>query len=168
MTQQPSTPALHEMVGHLRPLLGTWRGQGTGSYPTIETFDYLEEVSFGHVGKPFLAYGQKTRHAKTDLPLHAESGYIRAVADNGLEVVLAHPTGILESLGGSVDAPGSGLLVLDLHSVAVSGTATAVEVKETTRRIEIDGDTLTYDISMAAAGQPLTHHLRAELTRVVD
>ncbi|MEM7276262.1 MAG: FABP family protein [Actinomycetota bacterium] len=161
-------PPLHEAVEPLRFLLGTWRGAGVGSYPTIDDFRYVEEITFGHVGKPFLAYGQKTRHAETDLPLHAESGYWRPVGGGlapGVEVVLAHPTGLLESLAGSFQ-PGDGGGTLDLRCQTVVGTATAVEVVETTRRFVVHGDTLTYDVAMAAAGQPLTHHLSAELHRV--
>lgn len=160
-------PAVHELVEPLRALLGTWRGSGAGEYPTIESFTYDEEVVFGHVGKPFLAYGQKTKNAVTGLPLHAENGFFRPVGGSGgsdLEVVMAHPTGILESLVGSFESDQSSL-VLTLRSAAVSGTATSVAVSEVTRRIEIAGDVLQYDIAMAAAGQPLTHHLSATLRR---
>ncbi|AMC86932.1 Putative transposase [Mycobacterium tuberculosis] len=38
----------------LSPLLGSWAGRGAGKYPTIRPFEYLEEVVFAHVGKPFL------------------------------------------------------------------------------------------------------------------
>jgi hypothetical protein len=143
-------------------LLGTWSGSGSGSYPTIETFSYLEEVTFGHVGKPFLAYSQKTRDAETGLPLHAEAGYWRPAGDGGLEVVLAHPSGILELQLGSFDGA-----VVELRSSAVLGTPTAKDVSEVHRRFELvdGGQTLRYDLSMAAVGYPLTHHLSAELHR---
>ena len=162
-------PPLHEALEPLRFLLGTWRGAGAGSYPTIADFGYLEEITFGHVGKPFLAYGQKTRHAETNLPLHAESGYWRSTGGGptpDVELVLAHPTGILESLAGTFEPTASGGIIT-LACPAVTRTATAVDVGETTRRFAIDGDTLTYDVAMAAVGVPLTHHLSAELHRVV-
>jgi len=166
MTDLPGPPP-HEAVQPLAFLLGTWRGVGEGSYPTIDDFPYVEEITFGHVGKPFLAYAQKTRHGETDRPLHAETGYWRPVgppAEGALEVVLAHPTGLLESLAGRFTASVGGG-TFELSCPRVVATDTAVEVTATERRITVDGDTLTYELSMAAVGQPMTHHLAATLTR---
>lgn len=44
-------PPLHPFVAPLSYLLGTWRGQGEGEYPTIPSFGYGEELRFSHSGK---------------------------------------------------------------------------------------------------------------------
>lgn len=144
----------------LQFLVGTWAGEGHGTYPTIEPFDFTEEVTFEAVaGKPFLVYRQRTRHATEGRPLHAESGFWRWT-DNGLEVVLSHAFGISEILEGRLDGR-----VIELASRALVGTTTAKSVEATTRRFSQDGDELSYDVAMAAVGRPLTHHLHATLHR---
>ena len=102
---------LHPAVAHLAPLLGTWRGGGRGDYPTIEAFDYTEEVTIGHAGKPFLAYSQRTKSADGS-PLHAECGYWRPDGDRGLEMLVVHPSGIGEMLVGEVTETHYGLLLV--------------------------------------------------------
>lgn len=102
---------LHPAVEHLAPLLGTWRGGGRGDYPTIEPFEYTEEVTIGHVGKPFLAYGQRTKGVD-GAPLHAESGYLRPAGHGGLELLIVHPSGIAEVLVGEVTDTHFGLVIM--------------------------------------------------------
>lgn len=159
-----TAPEPHPSIAHLTGLLGTWRGKGTGVYPTIETFDYFEEVTFGHVGKPFIAYTQKTRHAETDLPLHAESGYLRPVGESGVEFVVAQPTGIMELHEGTVRPAEDGLSV-ELSSTSIPRTATAVLVEHVDRVVTVEADTMTYRLDMAAVGLELQHHLSATLQR---
>jgi len=171
---------LHPAVSHLAPLLGTWRGAGRGDYPTIEAFEYTEEVTIGHAGKPFLAYNQRTKGAD-GTPLHAECGYWRPAGERGLELLLAHPSGIAEVLVGEVTETHYGLLVV-LQAAAGSGAGegpenrvgpagrvflapTAKQVDATERRISVDGDVMRYEVHMAAVGEPLIPHLEATLHR---
>lgn len=156
---------LHPDVIDLAPLLGTWEGSGSGEYPTIDDFSYLESVTFGHVGKPFIAYTQRTRHPESGLPMHAESGYWRVPAAGRLEIVMAQPTGLTEIYEGSITRRGD-VLVLDGASISVGATSTAKEVTLTERTFEIIGDELRYTFRMAAVGQRLQHHLAATLHRV--
>lgn len=151
---------MHPAIVPLAFLVGTWEGTGAGEYPTIESFPYWERITFvPGPDKPFLAYTQVTRHGMTGLPLHAESGYVR-LADGEVEWVIAQPTGLTEILSGLLD--GSSFTLAG----AVHRTASAVEVSATQRSLAVEEGVLTYDLSMEAVGQPMTHHLSARLTRV--
>lgn len=159
---------LHPDIAVLDPLLGTWTGHGRGEYPTIDPFEYEESVTFGHVGKPFVAYQQKTMASDDGRPLHAETAYWRIPSEGLAEIVVAHPTGITEILEGFAAPNSAGdtdTLIIDVRSTAIAATASAKEVSRTERTFEVTGDVLRYTMRMAAVGQPLTHHLSATLHR---
>lgn len=157
-------PELHADVAALACLLGRWSGEGEGRYPTIEPFSYREEISFGHNGKPFLAYRQATVRVDTGVPSHAEVGYLRGVGGGRVELVLAHPTGVAEVAEGTAELTADGVVVR-LRSTNVTGTATAKDVRSIERSLTVAGDVLHYDLAMGAVGQPHQHHLHAELHR---
>jgi hypothetical protein len=158
-------PQLHPDVAVLAPLLGTWEGSGTGEYPTIDEFAYFESITFSHVGKPFVAYTQRTRHPETSAPMHAETGYLRVPRPGSVEIVMAQPTGLAEIYEGAV-VGGDTPLVIDARSTSINATPTAKEVTITERTISVTGDDLHYTFRMAAVGQPLQHHLSATLHRL--
>lgn len=162
------TADLHPDLAALAGLVGTWHGRGHGDYPTIEAFDYLEQVTFGHVGKPFLAYSQRTRHAVSDQPLHAEAGYLRpGDGRDVVELVIAQPTGITEVHTGTLEIE-DGRVVVDVRCDAPGLTPTARRVTAVRRRMLVDGDVLAYDLWMGHADTPETHHLAAMLHRQED
>jgi nitrobindin-like protein len=150
---------LHPDVESIAFLLGTWKGEGKGEYPTIQPFEYGEEVRFWNVpGKPFLLYTQRTWTLHDDQPRHSEMGYWRPSAGGRLEIVLAHPTGIVEIQEGTVQGER-----IQVGSTLVGLTSTAKEVTRLERTFELRDGVLAYEVRMAAVGQPLQGHLRAEL-----
>ncbi|OBK49537.1 peroxynitrite isomerase [Mycobacterium sp. 1081908.1] len=157
-------PELHPDLEALAPLLGTWAGRGSGFYPTIQPFEYVEEVVFSHVGKPFLAYGQKTKAVADGRPLHAETGYLRVPRPGAVEMILAHPNGITEIETGTFTVT-DGRIEVELSSSAIGLAPSAKEVTALGRSVRIDGDELSYTLRMGGVGQPLQDHLVAVLHR---
>ena len=158
---------LLEVLEPVRAFLGTWRGSGTGVYPTIEPFEFREETQFWHAGKPILGYPQRTGLVRSGAPAHAESGFWRAVGGpdpdgrTPVEAVIAHPSGISELLVGAATEGR-----LQVGAGTVTRTPTAKEVTAVERTMTVIGDELTYEVHMAAVGQPLQLHLTATLHRV--
>ena len=151
----------HPLLGQIAFLVGTWTGSGHGVYPTIESFDYDEEITIAPLGpKPVLRYSQLTWNPGTREPMHSEIGYIRPTNDDAAELVIAQPTGITEIHSGPV----SGSRVT-FRTVSVGRAPTAKEVTTVERRIEVTGDRLDYELWMGAVGQPHQIHLEARLKR---
>ena len=158
----PSDPALHPDVAALSFLLGTWRGTGEGQYPTVDPFRYGEEMTFTHVGDPFLAYEQRSWSLEDGAPLHFERGFLRG--GEGIELVLAHPLGIVEVSTGTLSG-GGGARVLDLASATMAHTPTGDRVTALRRHLEVEGNAMVYTLDMGMEQVPLSPHLRAELRR---
>jgi THAP4-like, heme-binding beta-barrel domain len=154
-------PAVHPDVEPLAFLLGTWKGEGAGWWPTTEAFRYGEEMTFEHVGDPFLMYSQRSWLVADGSPLHFERGFFRPAGPGRLEIVLAHPLGIVEVAEGTVSGS-----VVDVASTTVTFTRTGSPVTELRRRMEATDGVLTYRLDMAMRDVELTRHLLGELTRV--
>ena len=163
-----SLPAGFDLDPALEPvrfLLGRWEGAGVVGYPTIESANFGQEISFSHNGKPFLIYTSRTWLLAEDgtigRPLAMESGFWRPQRGGGLEVVLAHPTGITEIYLGQISGT-----KIEMATDAVVRTATAKEVTAGTRLYGLIGADLGWAYDMAAVGQPLQSHVSAQLKRV--
>jgi hypothetical protein len=155
---------LHPLCGPVVWLLGTWQGNGHGDYPTIDGYQFGQELVFQQDGRPFLHYfsrswilddeGNKIREGAQ------ETGFLRCLPEGQLELVLSHNTGFTEIWYG-VAAAGK----MELHTAGVGFTETAKEVTAGHRLYgNVEGD-LLYAYDMEAMGQPLQPHLWARLQR---
>lgn len=159
-------------LAHLSWLIGRWGGIGEGGYPTTEPFRYEQVVEFASDGRAFLEYrsiswivdesNARVRRAAT------ESGYWRPRPDNGVEVLLAHPTGFVEVWLGRVevtamaDAAITGAR-LELTTDAIVRTESAKQVSAGHRLYGLVGGRLLSTYDMAAMGHPLSNHLAIAL-----
>lgn len=155
---------LHPNCGPIAWLLGTWRGNGHGDYPTIEKFQFGQELIFTHDGRPFFHYmsrswitdekGEKVREGAI------ETGFLRCPEPGKIEFLLVHNTGISEIWVGEA-ADGK----LDLVTDAVLRTESAKEVTAGKRLYGNVNGELMYAYDMAAEKQALQPHLWARLQR---
>ncbi|MCX5138593.1 FABP family protein [Streptomyces sp. NBC_00338] len=161
-----ASPAPHPLLEPLLGFLGNWTGRGRGEYPTLsEDFGYAQEVTFSHDGRPFLHYEARAWLLDADgrplRPSARESGWWRMQPDGRVEALITQPTGIAEILTG---VAADGTADLSTHQVALAPTAKQVDA--TRRRYTFTDDgTLDFVHDLAAVGQPLQHHLSAQLRR---
>jgi nitrobindin-like protein len=163
-------PDLHPYLLGLLPFIGVWRGRGSGEYPTIEPFEFAQELRISHDGRPVLAYESRawlvTPEGEPIRPGGREVGWWRPVVVDGratdeVEALFCTPTGIMELHVGQITG-----VRIEFSTDAVMRTATAKEVNAGHRLYGIVDRDLLYAQDMAAVGQPLTSHLAAKLTRV--
>jgi hypothetical protein len=155
---------LHPECAPIAWLLGTWRGNGHGDYPTIEPFQFGQEVIFTHDGRPFFHYmsrawivdaeGKKVRDAAI------ETGFFRPKASGELEVVMTHNTGFVEIWYGQTEGA-----KVEITTDAVARTQTAKEYTGGHRLYGLVEGDLLWAYDMAAVGQPLQPHLWGRLVR---
>lgn len=161
-----------EIPGDLHPdcaligwLLGRWEGAGVGGYPTIDDFQFGQEIEFTHNGKPFLAYTSRTWRLDEDgvpgQPLAMETGFWRPRPERQIEVLLTHPTGYAEVWIGEI-SPAK----IELRTDLVARTQSAKAYTAGHRLYGLVESDLLWAYDMAAMGQPLQSHVSARLKRV--
>jgi len=155
---------LHPDLMPLAWLVGSWRGKGRGEYPNVPGFQFAQEVSFNHDGRPFLNYFSRSwiidENNEIIRPAASEVGFWRVKENNVLEVILAHNTGIAEGWVGIVKGA---KIQLEMDQGYSSPSAKIVTAGSRLYGL-VEGELFTsYD--MAAEGQTLQAHLWSSLER---
>ncbi len=155
---------LHPDLTPIAFLLGHWHGNGRGDYPTIDAFQFGQEVAFTHDGRPFLHYFSRTWLLDDDgnevRPLALETGFMRSRPGGAIELLLTHPTGFVEIYHGAVEGA-----KIELSTDAVVRTESAKEYTAGQRLYGLVEGDLLWTFDMAAMGQELQSHIWARLTR---
>ncbi|KAK2822404.1 hypothetical protein Q5P01_022469 [Channa striata] len=154
------TVELNPALQPLDWLLGTWESDepGTGGFPTIKPFRYVESLHFSHVGQPVINFMFNAFHAETKKPLHRECGFIRMQpGTNRVAFIIAQNSGLVEIEEGELKEQ---QLSLQTHALARISFAKEPHVQQITRVFQLLPDgRLEQTVSMATDGQPLTQHL---------
>jgi hypothetical protein len=164
-------PDLHPALLGLLPFIGSWRGRGQGGYPGVEDFDFAQEITISHDGRPFLFYASRAwildPESQPVRMASREVGWWRPVTDeqgratDDMEATMCTPTGVMELYLGKVTGTR-----LEMEADAIVRAPTAKVVTAGHRLFGIVEGALLYAQEIATEGRALEPHLSARLIRV--
>lgn len=104
---------MHNALKPLAWLQGIWRTEsaGSGKFPTINSFNYCEEITFSSIGQPMLNYTAQSWHPEKKNPMHREVGFLKIVPNtNKVSFFVTHNFGLTTIEEGEVINEGIQLL----------------------------------------------------------
>lgn len=158
-----------DLPGPLLPLawmLGRWEGVGLFSYPTMDKGRFGQELELTQDGRPFVEWRSQTWELDEDgakvRPFATETGYLRPVGEESkeCELVLAHPTGIVELYYGTIEPAR-----LTMKTDGVLRSPEARDYAGAERMYGYVNGELFWAMDMAADGEPMQTHMSAQLKR---
>ncbi|KAK3095872.1 hypothetical protein FSP39_020160, partial [Pinctada imbricata] len=156
-------PPIHDVIKPVAWLIGKWKGDGEGKYPTMDDFTYREEIEFFHFGKPMLQFNAYS----TDMegkPLHREIGFLRIKKGTShVALIVAHNNGVSDMEEGEVNGQE---IKLESHTLGRMTFGAPPQTKKLCRTIKLEGDTLSQVLHMETENTSLTEHLRATYKKV--
>lgn len=158
---------LPERLRPLAWLIGRWEGAGVVGYPTMESKHFGQEITCSHDGRAFLEWQSRSWLLDSETgervkPSAIELGFWRPGEDGReVELLLSHPTGIIEMYYGSMEPA-----KVQLRTDSVVRSPHAKEYNSATRLYGLVQSELMWVMDMAAVGQQLQSHLSAQLKRV--
>lgn len=159
---------VHPALAPLAALIGTWSGEGVGRDPDLGSdFAFDQTLSFTPLeGEAVLGYQARIWSSDTNEPLTTEVGFWRMSGETTVEVMLAHPAGIVEIYVGDLVPTATGFKI-DLDDNITARTASARPVERSQRLYGLVEGDLAYVAETKDVGeQKPTPRLSAKLVRV--
>lgn len=87
---------LHQLLHVLAWLEGTWVTDepAVGSYPTMNSFEYYDQINITSTGQPILNYVAQSWHPVSGMAMHRETGFLQ-ILPRSRKVVLS----LIDNLG---------------------------------------------------------------------
>jgi hypothetical protein len=160
--------ATQAILEALTSLLGTWKGQGKGMFPTLEDFEYSETLQIRRdPGASFLTYQQDTElidaQGNPSRKSHWEAGVLRPQENGSIELACVQGSGRVEVLQGKLLVKQSlpGTIGLQFESKLIGNDE---RVKAAIREWTLSGNQLKYVMKMSTSRvDELSLHLEANL-----
>ena len=157
---------MNELFKTLSNLHGSWKGKGSGKFPTIDSFEYEEQLEFEvDSSYPLIHYEQRTFLLPTQEPSHWESGFIRIVDGVFIEISNSQDSGRVEILRGKMLVTSDSSYELDLSSISLENDPRLISTR---RLIKFTNNSIEYSQFMhtnTTKESKVLPHLTAVLDR---
>lgn len=162
---------LHPRLLPLAWMVGRWEGVGMVEHPAMPVHRFHQILEIAQDGRPFLTYSSRTwtlDDASRDRAAETlETGYLRVAPSEEeaprhvtVEMVVAHPTGVVEVYTGT-----GGEGKVELATDVVARTASGPDYTAGKRLIGLVNGAFMWAYDIAGYGHPLTSYSSAHLER---
>ena len=157
-------------------LAGTWKGQGCGGFPTMDDFEFEDEMRIktdlkGYVQEPLIHFEEMAWVLDKEEKrfMHWETGYFKPDQDGRIQFYICHNTGRIEITYGKFEVLNSQNKSFEIHfnSEFIRNDKGTKFATKSNRKIILQDDTLTYSLAMSTEDvSEMNHHLTSKLMKV--
>ncbi|KAK5647515.1 hypothetical protein RI129_002407 [Pyrocoelia pectoralis] len=156
-----------QIIEPLDWLIGKWKSiTAKGFYPTIQPFNYCEEMEFQYIGQPILNYSAVTWNSLDGLPMHLERGFLRINPGTcNIAFMVSHNRGLVSLEEGTLDLNQLNLRSKFIASMPFVRQPPAMEIS---RSYTFCPNTkkMKFTMCLGTTNTPLTEHLNVEYQKI--
>lgn len=167
---------MNTLINPLTWLLGNWKGEGQGNFPTLSPFTFRDQMTFKTLPESFslepLVHFEEIAWIYVDGTekfKHWETGFFRPINDSKIELQVTHNTGRIEVLQGEfelIDIKKRSFKLVFQTSFLRNAEGLVVATSSQ-KVLDYNGENLSYIHAMATVEVPeKTNHLKVELQRI--